>query len=534
MSVAPLFGRIGVAARLVPVLACTLALAGCEIRLGNPPSLFDDERAVARALTAVESQYSGPVRVLQIGMVDDGMLIRAQDPKNSNQIGEWRLTREQMLLLNWDRLSGPHSLAQSPTRRTFEDKLFDLKEVNLADWPKVADAAIARAGLRDKSGVSVIEIARQNAFLPGSASRALRWSIVVKSEHEKARVVADAKGEIVSVKLDAAQQMRDIDMRQRPDLIVEAVAEMREHLAAGPALYEVSIYQQSISFETTQKADDFPAPGVRANAVFRWSYNGLERGTATVDTRSISPNRDLPFGIDEVNWALLPTIVADAKSRLAMPNGRVTLIKAEKPSDSIGTPEPRWRINIEDGGESGTYIADIKGAAKRASLPKNKRKPIAWLDTGVMAQRLAQIANEFGPGGQIVKVFFEKDGGRVIADDPRNPGQLMEALVRDDGLDRWGQPMFEGGKPFPARDLDAFTADRMAALLDRTRKELGMPDAAIRDVTISLNGLGMKDGGKVAVAMVVRTPRGRLGRVVQALDGTLGEVYEWPIAGARP
>jgi hypothetical protein len=74
----------------------------------------------------------------------------------------------------------------------------------------------------------------------------------------------------------------------------------------------------------------------------------------------------------------------------------------------------------------------------------------------------------------------------------------------------------------------------MAALLDRTRKELGMPDAAIRDVTISLNGLGMKDGSKVAVAMVVRTPRGRLGRVVQALDGTLGEVYEWPIAGSRP
>jgi hypothetical protein len=382
--------------------------------------------------------------------------------------------------------------------------------------------------------VSVIEIARQNTFLPGSASRALRWSIVVKSEREKVRVMADARGEILSVKLDATEQMRVLDMRQRPDLIVEAVAEVREHLAAGPALYEVSIYQHAIGFETTQKVDDFPAPGMRANAVFWWSLNGLERGTATIDTRSMSSNRDLPFGIDEVNWALLPTIVADAKNRLAMPNGRVTLIKAEKPPDGIGAPEPRWRINLEDGGESGTYIADIKGVAKKALLPKNKRKPIAWLDTGVMAHTLAQIANEFGPGGQIVKIFFEKDGGKVIADDPRKPGQLMEALLRDDGLDRWGQPMFESGTPFPVRDLDAFTADRIAALLDRTRKELGMPDAAIRDVTISRNGLGMKDRSTVAVAMVVRTPRGRLGRVVQALDGTLGEVYEWPIAGSRP
>ena len=90
--------------------------------------------------------------------------------------------------------------------------------------------------------------------------------------------------------------------------------------------------------------------------------------------------------------------------------------------------------------------------------------------------------------------------------------------------------MFESGKPFPARELDAFTTDRLTALLDRTRKELGMPDAAIRDITISLAGLGMSDRSKLAVAMVVRTPQGRLGRVVQALDGTLGEVHEWKFA----
>ena len=292
--------------------------------------------------------------------------------------------------------------------------------------------------------------------------------------------------------------------------------------------------QKSISFETTQKDEDFLIPSARANAVFRWSYNGLERGSGSMDTRSGFSNPELPFGVGDVDWALLPKIVADAKSRLAMTDGRVTLIKVEKPSDSIGAPAPLWRINIEERGESGTYVADVKGAEKKVSLPKSKRKPIAWLDTGVMAQALARIANEFGTGGQIVKIFIEKDGGRVIADDPRKPGELMEALLREDGLGRWGKPMFEGGKPFPVRELEAFTAERVVALVERTRKELGMPDAAIRDVTISRNGLGMSDRDKVAVAMVVRTPRGRLGRVVQALDGTLGEVYEWPIAGARP
>ena len=148
----------------------------------------------------------------------------------SSQIVEWRLMWSEYLFWYWDSLSGPHPVASPSGRRGFEDKLFDLKEVNLADWPKVADAAIARAGLKDKSGVSIIEIARQNAFLPGSASKALRWSIVVKSAREQARVIADAKGEILKVNLNASRRPPDFNMLQRPELIVEAVAELREHL----------------------------------------------------------------------------------------------------------------------------------------------------------------------------------------------------------------------------------------------------------------------------------------------------------------
>jgi hypothetical protein len=475
-------------------------------------------------LSAIESRYGGPVRVLQIGMADNGMLVRAQDPSMSSQIVEWRLTWAEYLFWHWDSLSGPHPVDSRPGRRAFEDKLFDLKEINLAGWPKVADAAIARAGLKDRSGVSVIEIARQNAFLPGSASKALRWSIVVKSEREQARVIADAKGEILKVNLNAGRRPSDVNMLQHPELIAEAVAEVREHLVAGPALFEVNLYQHAIVFETTQKVDDYPVPGMRGDAAFSWTPGGLERGSGSI-TRSSNPN--LPFAIDEVDWAVLPKIVADAKTRLAMTGGYAARIEITKPSGSILAPVALWRIDIEEKGERGTYIADTKGAVKKVSLPKSKRKPIAWLDTGVMAQTLAQVATEFGPGGQIVKIFIEKDGGRVIAEDPRKPGQLMEALLRDDGLSRWGKPMFESGKPFPVRELEALTADRLAALLDRTRKELDMPDAAIRDITISRNGLGMADRGKLAVTLVVLTPRGRLGRVVQALDGTLGEVHEW-------
>ena len=520
-----------------PLILLAFVLGGCDVRFGRPTSVFDDEPAVAKAMSVIRSNYSGPVKALKVVIADDGMVVQALDPRNSRQISEWRMVREyrnqldwELLSYNWDRVSGPHAIGEVRVRSGDDPRLFDLDAVNLANWGKLADAAIARAALEDKGGVSTIEIARPDVMVPGAPGGPVRWAIEVRSPREWARIFANANGEIIRANFNGTIRMRGFNMYQRPELAAEAAAEVRQQAADAPILYKVSFSSGAIAFETNQKDDSYPIAGMKANAVFNWSYNGLQRSTGSIDTRSHFSDRELPFSVGEVDWALLPKIVADARSTLAMPNGRITRIEVTKPSDSIGLQVPMWRIDIEDGKESGFYVADTKGAVKRVSLPPSKRKPIAWLDLDVMAKAMAQIAGEFGAGGQIVKIFIEKDGGKIIADDPRKPGELMEALLRDDGLGRWGKPMFESGKPFPARELDAFTADRLTALLDRTRKELGMPDAAIRDITISLAGLGMSDRSKLAVAMVVRTPQGRLGRVVQALDGTLGEVHEWKFA----
>ena len=543
MRLGQLFVRIGAAARPLPVILCAFLLAGCELRLGKPTSLLDDEPAVAKAIGAIESHFVGPMRIYKVALADVDMIVQAPYPTVPGRLGEWRLTREHQEVLfwtvSWDRLSGPHPVnppmgGPVPINPKFEDKVFDLKEVNFADWPKVADAAIARAALEGKGGVSTIEIARMNVLLPGSSGTALRWVIEVKSEREQARVFANAKGEITGANLNATNRMKNLDMYQRPELAADAAADLRDNIGREPILMRVSFSSASIRFETTLKDESYPIGGIRANAVFSWSYNGLQRTMGSADTHFGFSNPNVPFGIDDVDWTLLPKIVVDARSKLAIPDGRVTTIDVITPTDGAGTPVPLWRIYIEESGERGEYTADMKGVAKTVLLPKSRRKPTAWLDPAVMAQTLAQMAADFGADGQIVKIFIEHDGGRVIAADSRKPGQLMEALLREDGLKRWGTPMFEGGTPFPASELVAFTADRLGALLERTRKELDMPDAAIRDITISRNGLGMSDRAKVAVTMMVRTPRGRLGRVVQALDGTLGEVHEWRSGGSRP
>lgn len=520
--------------RLAPLLACAVLLAGCNVRFGDPKSVLDDEAAVATALSAIRSNYRGPVRTVKLVIADDGLLLHAQDPLNSRQISEWRLERQQYMFFNWDRVSGPRMVDTMRRGAEQDERLFDLNEVDLTNWGKVADAAIERAALQGKGGIHTIEIARPGVLRPGSPGSAVRWSIEVRTPNETARIFANAKGEIVGANLNGTARMKGLTMYQRPELAVDAVADVMAQVGKEPILMKVSFYSSSIGFETNIRDDKFPLAGIRANSVYSWTYDGLQRTSGSPDTRSFFSNPEQPFGLGDVDWALLPKIVADARGALAMPNGRVTSINVTKPGDGIGTPVPLWSIDLEEDRERGSYVADPQGAVKKVSLPPSKRKPIDWLDNGVLAQSLGRVAADFGPGGQIVNVFFDKDGGRITAVDPRKPGTLMQALFRDDGLNRWGTPMFEQGQPFAASDLDALSADRLAALLERTRKELNMPDGAVRDITISRAGIGMKDRNKVAVALVVRTPRGRLGRVVQALDGTMGEVYEWPSSGSRP
>ena len=119
-------------------------------------------------------------------------------------------------------------------------------------------------------------------------------------------------------------------------------AEVRRQAGNKPILLRVSFYSTTIGFETTFKDDSYPIASMHAHAVYNWSLNGLQRGTGSLASSSSNP--DAPFGVDEVDWGLLPKIVADARTKLAMPNGRVTSINVKKPTDSVGTPVPIWSV----------------------------------------------------------------------------------------------------------------------------------------------------------------------------------------------
>ena len=520
--------RIGRLGRIFAIAVCASLLAGCQVRLGWV-SLLDDEPAIAAALSAIQSSFKGPVRALKLTIADSEMVFQAESPRTPGQISEWRLAREQFMMLSFDRVHGPRRIEPVLINRNLDQNLFDLKEVDLAVWAKIADAAIARAKLESKAGVASIELSRSTVLLPATASGAPRWVVEVKSVSESARIFANVQGEITGANLRGTNRMRNLNMYQRPELAGEAAAEFRRTFGSEPILLRVSFNSTSIGFETTRDDKNHPivrpGDGLKVNAVYDWSLNGL---THTMGRPNISrglSNPDAPFGVDEVDWALLPKIVADARVKLAMPNGRVTSINAAKPTDGVGAPVPVWTIYIEENGERGEYTADAKGAVKKVLLPKSKRPPTDWLAPATVAQTLTRIAAEFGEDTRIANILIDDQGARITAEDPRNPGKPTRVLLRDEGFTRFGTPlMISEGRPFTMRDLKGLSEQRIAALAERTLKELKMPTGSVVRYTFGRGVLQASRRGTVTAEVRAETQSQGHGRAVLELDGSVVEV----------
>ncbi len=527
------FGRffpwIATARRLAAILACAFLLAGCEIRFGSPVSLFDDERAVATAISAMKSHYKGPVRANKLLIASDHVILQALDPRGLQQLVEFRMERQYHPYFSLDRVVGPYPVQNqlTPISRRFEHNLFNLDEIDLSGWDKLADAAIARAALKDKSGVASIEVSRPSGALPNIAIGAaipkavpVRWTIEVKNLTETVLVYADAKGEVTGVNLHGTDRMRNLNMYQRPDLAAEAAAEVRRQAGNQPILLRVSFYSTMIGFVTTLKDDSYPIASMNAHAVYNWSFNGLQRGTGSLASSSSNP--DAPFGVDEVDWGLLPKIIADARTKLAMPSGRVTSINVKKPSDSVGTPVPIWSVTIEQSGERGEYYADVNGAMKTVSLPPSRRKPANWLEPGAIADALGRIVQEFSPDSKFEEIRFYDSYVKIDAQDPRKPGELMQVNLREQGFSRWGSVMFPKRREddFPLQDL-RLAKENIPAMLERTLTELNMPAGRFTDVIIGRHN-AEKSRSKGLTVQIRAEARGvGAGYVVYEADGSV-------------
>lgn len=524
-----------------------LFIAGAAMLLGGDlaeaASLFDDPAKIIQEVDAIKEKIGGPVRVLKVEISPDVVTIQAQDAKNPNHIDEWRAGRIKRGWFEWDMVVGPDPVQPSLINPDLEANLFGLGDIHFEATAKLMKEAIDRARLEDPAVIGGMEIARQIYILPQPSSGPVRWRVNLGSGRESAQIIADAQGTITGQDLSGTNRMRNFDLLRQPEMAADAARDFRAMLGKEPILVRAGVSRSSAFFETKLPVDQAAASSrsiIHEDQAFTWNLNGLHRtlaGATHIQTPG-SGGADAPFSIDDADWTQLPKLVAVARDKLGMPQGTLGGIDLRKSAEGVGAPVLLWKIEIVDAnGEKGSVFADAAGAVKQVMLPESRRKPADWLDPAAVADTFARIGKEFGADAKLVEIYFDDDKVRISAEDPRQPGQLMDVLLSDSGFRRFGDGGFAmaatmRGKPrtFTIGELAPLTAQRLTDLEAKTVARMNLPKVQVTSISIGRNNIDPSPKGDITVeirALVppFNAPRPPGGRVVYELDGTAIKSY---------
>ena len=203
--------------------------------------------------------------------------------------------------------------------------------------------------------------------------------------------------------------------------------------------------------------------------------------------------RAAPFAADDVDWAVLPALMAAAKDKLGMPDGRVTGAEVSRPTTGVGAAVVLWHVEVADRNrEKGSIDADVKGAVKQVTLPESRRPALDFYDPATMVAALARIGAEFGAAAKFAEINFMGDKVIITAQDPRQPGEFAQILLTQTGFTRFGTPsMFAmAHKPFTLADLQPLTQQKLAALKSATLSRLTMPPKSISNMAVERGSIG--------------------------------------------
>lgn len=518
--------QAGAAMRLAALAGCLLLLTGW--RLGEPATFFEEEGAIARAVEALAAK-GGFTRVLSIDVSADEVRIEAQDPANLRHINRWRISRHNVSSFNWEATGGPEPVELNLVNPDLEANLFDLKEVDLKAADGLMKDAVRQAALEDEGAVTAMEIRRALFILPKPSSGDVRWSVSIASGRENARVLADAKGKVVSLDLAGTNRAKTLDLLSSLNLVSEAARAFAQSVGTQAILTEVRISQKYVTFETNISEKSPMFASLKQRQIYTWNLEGLSRTLSSVDTSEFF-GADPPFSIGDADWAAANKLVEQAKAALGMPDGVLDEIEVEKPKDQAGEPKLEWQITLKDrNGEEGEARIDAKsGQVLGLKVPESRRKPFDARDPSLWPGFLAKIEETFGAEVSIAELMINENHVTIVASDPQKPAALGEFLLDEEGIQRFGtvSPFAAQNPRFTLAEIRGITGEQLKKLIDATFARLKLPTIQIVNITISKAALDPSPQGNVTVE--IRCEEGpfmRSGRVNWEIDGREIKAY---------
>jgi hypothetical protein len=345
-------------------IALLAALLG-SCKFGPPDSMLT-EQSFKQAVAALQLLIGQRTRAFRIDVDDSDFTFQMQDPAALTHVDSWtRFHQTISNVVSWEGTRGPEAVEPTLINPKLEENLFNLADVDLNAWPKLAQAAVERAGLQEPARVIKVNIQRRIFLIPSPSSGDVRWTLDVSSGRERASIYANAKGAITGGNFDGTQRAQNLDMYQGGKPLADAIAEIRATLGAGPAIRRFNFSDRHLWF--TGASPTYPGKV----GDWKWDLNGM---LYSGDDAIQRPNPGMPvalFSIDEVDWSILPKVMAAAKQSLKMPQGKVDGIHITKPGNPAKAIE--WEVWVTDrNGDRGWVTASNAGDVLKAHPPEGR------------------------------------------------------------------------------------------------------------------------------------------------------------------
>ena len=73
------------------------------------------------------------------------------------------------------------------------------------------------------------------------------------------------------------------------------------------------------------------------------------------------------FPLESIDFKLIPAMIMDAKSRLKMPDGKVTVLTLKRGDPDFNQYDVRWHVGVSDARHTGSVEYDLQGHKKDMS-----------------------------------------------------------------------------------------------------------------------------------------------------------------------
>jgi hypothetical protein len=140
----------------------------------------------------------------------------------------------------------------------------------------------------------------------------------------------------------------------------DLTAQLRKAIAGRVMIDELTLYRDSATL-------DIQDPKRKEN-IDRYSYRkGKLELPEPVKLSGDYTQADLDAGVfplESLDFKLIPTMIEDAKTRLKMPDGKVTSLSAKRGDPDFGDTGVRWHVGVSDARHTGSVEYDVRGRKK--------------------------------------------------------------------------------------------------------------------------------------------------------------------------